>query len=305
MDGVETSSEIRKKDIASYGAAREYYVSKLGSSEVQRREEVTDNQIKQFRIVKGWKDQEQSISKSLNLPKEEVHRIGNLLGGDKFFPSFDDVNAGETLKAIENLDNSDERVLQAWVDYLGKEEFKRRIILLKSLETYGNGGISEGILSAWQMQGLDVKRMLSILAKIKPDKSNSGLSWANRVLDSKDLEEIDKLRKLLSKESPSGRIWSKTIEHQELMNEASTSKNYIETRNSVAEFLKSDSSNAQKLTGSKQGSPIRSEVSDEPPPIPQIPQKGSSILSRVLKKFQKILGKMFFKMSFVRSIIKG
>lgn len=133
----------------------------MGRIEFRRRDEVIRLQFEEIKRRNGWSKQIAQIAQRRRIARQVVERAGLLFGGKEYFPAFE--NHRTILSELEELENKQPTLYQDWLKYVGKGAFEKQIKLIKILSKTKGQNIPPELLSAWQMQGLDVPRMLHML----------------------------------------------------------------------------------------------------------------------------------------------
>ncbi|WAR51636.1 hypothetical protein PtB15_1B72 [Puccinia triticina] len=211
----------------------DFFEQRLSKGELLRRKGVLQLQQEHFRIVTGWKEAEVHIHQSYRIPLDAVQEFGKMLGGNKIFPAFGDLNFKEALDRIKILQAKYPALPAAWKAYLNPEEksaqladeddaqlpeeYKERLKLLRTLSKMKNPGkIPPETISAWRAQGLDVNRMLKIVDySLERNKMVGEGQHADPQLDT--LDNYQSARRRFLAKNAHGTNWLESLEHDQLL----------------------------------------------------------------------------------------
>ncbi|KAI9619960.1 hypothetical protein H4Q26_013941 [Puccinia striiformis f. sp. tritici PST-130] len=210
----ELLSKWKQTDPVTHGIIRTFFTRVLLERELVRRESVLNLQQAKLQIISGWSEQVESISQDSGRSVPEVAGWGDLLGGKVFPPPLQSPNSiKKSLKAIGYFEKDSDVIAKApfeqWKAYLGPEEYKSRIEILKTMSNLKTPvRIAPNKIRDWIEQGLDVNRMLKVvdytLEHELPDLAylgNKQYNTAKELFLGRNSYEVD---------------WSKSLEHQEL-----------------------------------------------------------------------------------------
>ncbi|KAI9624996.1 hypothetical protein H4Q26_016563 [Puccinia striiformis f. sp. tritici PST-130] len=192
----ELLSKWKETDPVTHVIIRTFFTRVLSERELVRRESVLNLQQAKLRIISGWSKQVESISThSGRSASESPNSIKKSLKAIGYFEKDSDVIA--------------KAPLEHWKAYLGPEEYKSRIEILKTMSNLKTPGrIAPNKICDWIEQGLDVNRMLKVvdytLEHELPDLAylgNKQYNTAKELFLGRNSYEVD---------------WSKSLEHQEL-----------------------------------------------------------------------------------------
>ncbi|MBW0501943.1 hypothetical protein O181_041658 [Austropuccinia psidii MF-1] len=220
-------SHMSEKNPKVYNQAMLYFKSKFARNpeELNRRISVIETQSHQLSLLLEWDKEAQRLQAQTKKYLWVVKNAGNLFGKE-FFPAFHPNNAAERLANINSLKNDQSQLYAFWKAYIGRAEVNRRKDFLSALAGFQASGleIDAKKLSAWQMQGLDVPRMLNILVTIKPMEGLQGETKqvVEQFLSTKGPQELEELRGLFLNKNQYQIKWSSSMEDQELFNFSET-----------------------------------------------------------------------------------
>ncbi|POW17060.1 hypothetical protein PSTT_00900, partial [Puccinia striiformis] len=210
----ELLSKWKETDPVTHGMIRTFFTRALSERELVRRESVLNLQQAKLRIISGWSEQVESISQDSGRSMPEVAGWGDLIGGKVFPPPFHSSDSiKKKLKAIDYFEKDSDVITKAplehWKAYLGPEEYKSRIEILKTISNLKTPGrIAPNKIRDWIEQGLDVNRMLKVVDYTLEHEltelaylGNKQYNTAKELFLGRNSYEVD---------------WSKSLEHQEL-----------------------------------------------------------------------------------------
>ncbi|KAI9619958.1 hypothetical protein H4Q26_013939 [Puccinia striiformis f. sp. tritici PST-130] len=209
-----------------------------------------------LRIISGWSEQVESISQDFGCLVPEVDGWGDLLGGKDFPPLQSSDSIKKNLKTIDFFEKDSDVIadviakapFEQWKAYLGPEEYKSRIEILKTMSNLKNlHRIPADTIRDWIEQGLDVNRMLKVvdytLEHGFPDLASMGST------------ELKTAKKLFLKKNTYGIDWSKSLEHQELL-KTPQGKEYLDIRQNLKDLVSPPQQPSTVPSPEFEGSPL-------------------------------------------------